>query len=272
MAPGLMKTMEYDGTLCNLNDGHGCMGKCFVNDPAVDRQIGLILTDAYQSTASCIYAAFRGVAGAAPQAPQATQTTGPVDVAAVTAALAGHYVFTPPPNAGYAQNDWHIGDVVQDAGGLRWVNRAGSVWKLVPDVANLKLHTGADNPYFKTNPDIGLALVGGRLQGLLINGGMYAKAAVPATAPPAATGMAQCQEFSDKYAVVAYRGFGFAPADVRSTWIKLGCTTVPSLARVGALCQQMSNQFRIVAMKTYGSADAQVQGSWAAMNCNTSPN
>jgi hypothetical protein len=87
------------------------------------------------------------------------------------------------------------------------------------------------------------------------------------TVAPAAT----CQQWSDAYAIVAGKGFGFSPADVRTSWTAQNCNVNPSPMRVAALCQQMSDKFQIVAGKSFGSADADVQGSWKALNCNTNP-
>lgn len=85
------------------------------------------------------------------------------------ALLPGNYVRTP------AQNDSHIGSLVLDNDGLKWKNRAGSIWKLAPDVPNLKLYTGPDNPHFATYPDIDVVVGNGQLSGLLINGELYTR-------------------------------------------------------------------------------------------------
>lgn len=82
---------------------------------------------------------------------------------------------------------------------------------------------------------------------------------------------ALCQGFSDSYAVVASRGFGFAPADVRTKWVASNCATTPTPAMVPALCQKMSDDFGVVANNTWGRADAQVQGAWVGLNCTASP-
>ncbi len=60
----LMKPVDYKGTICTMNPETGAMytGMCFVNVPAVDNAIGAVLREAYQSTASYIYAAFNPVA------------------------------------------------------------------------------------------------------------------------------------------------------------------------------------------------------------------
>ena len=48
------------------------------------------------------------------------------------------------------QNEWHIGSIEQnDQGELHWVNKAGVSWRLTPDIANQRLLTGPDNPYYE---------------------------------------------------------------------------------------------------------------------------
>ena len=99
--------------------------------------------------------------------------------------LAAGYVHTPPAGVSYTQNDWRIGSLVQGASGLSWRNKTGWVWKLTPDLAQLKLHTGPDNPYYaQGRRDIGNVLSNGQLAGININGAFYAKTAT-ATAQPA---------------------------------------------------------------------------------------
>jgi hypothetical protein len=34
------------------------------------------------------------------------------------------------------QNNWHIGSIKTDGTGLRWTNKAGASWRLIPDLAN----------------------------------------------------------------------------------------------------------------------------------------
>jgi hypothetical protein len=82
-------------------------------------------------------------------------------------AIAGSYVRQP------ILNDWHIGAIVIDADGMRWANKAGSVWKLTAHLPNLKLHTGPDNPYYAQFRDIDLLIGNGQLVGLQINGEPY---------------------------------------------------------------------------------------------------
>ena len=61
MAPGLLATMKYDGTLCTMTTEPGVTytGECFLQDPVVDAKIGQILTEGYQSTASYLYSVFK---------------------------------------------------------------------------------------------------------------------------------------------------------------------------------------------------------------------
>ena len=61
MAPGLLATMQYDGTLCTMTTEPGVTytGDCFLQDPQVDAKIGQILTESYQATASYLYSVFK---------------------------------------------------------------------------------------------------------------------------------------------------------------------------------------------------------------------
>ncbi len=45
-------------------------------------------------------------------------------------------------------NPWHIGDIRYDGSQLEWLNTAGVSWNLTPDLANGRLTTGPDCPYF----------------------------------------------------------------------------------------------------------------------------
>jgi hypothetical protein len=54
-----------------------------------------------------------------------------------------------------------------------------------------------------------------------------------------------CQDITDTYAVVAGKGFGFAPEDARVEWRNNNCSTNPSNNKIPALCQEMSNRFAI---------------------------
>lgn len=61
LAPGLAKVLAYRGTVCTFTTEPAVTytSHCFLNDSAVHAKIGELLFDAYQSTASYIYAAFK---------------------------------------------------------------------------------------------------------------------------------------------------------------------------------------------------------------------
>ncbi len=61
MAPSLLGTMKYNGTLCTMTPEAGVTytGECFINDPVVDNKIGEVLAAGYQSTASYLYSVFK---------------------------------------------------------------------------------------------------------------------------------------------------------------------------------------------------------------------
>jgi len=71
MAPALMRTILKGGNKCTIDlDGLAPLpynGYCFVNDPDVDAQTGIVLKDAYQSTASYIYNVFNTFTGKGPR-------------------------------------------------------------------------------------------------------------------------------------------------------------------------------------------------------------
>ena len=93
-------------------------------------------------------------------------------------ALVGNYVFTPPANAGYSQNAWHFGTLIQNGPGYRWNNQAGVGWNLTPDLANLKLHSGPDNPYHAQHPNLrafDIVVVNGYLTGLRFGPDLYVR-------------------------------------------------------------------------------------------------
>ena len=110
------------------------------------------------------------VAAQAPAAVASAQDVG--------AAVPGNYVFSPPANAGYAQNDWHFVAIVRQGTGYRWTNKAGDGWNLTLDLANLKLRSGPDNPYYTQYPklrDYDLVVVNGQLTGLRIGADFFAR-------------------------------------------------------------------------------------------------
>ncbi|MDO8356983.1 MAG: Vps62-related protein [Nitrospirota bacterium] len=72
------------------------------------------------------------------------------------------------------QNDWHIGSIVQDSTGLRWTNKAGVSWRLEPDLANQRLLTGPDNPYYAQGlREFKLIINNGQITGFTFAGGSY---------------------------------------------------------------------------------------------------
>jgi thiol-activated cytolysin len=97
----------------------------------------------------------------------------------LASALIGSYVHEP------TEHGWHAGELLQDANGLRWANRAGSIWRLKPDLSRLKLHTGPDNPYYARGwRDIDVVVTDGWLVGIRINGEMYDRTPAVAVAAP----------------------------------------------------------------------------------------
>jgi hypothetical protein len=72
------------------------------------------------------------------------------------------------------QNDWHAGTITQEGGALRWTNQAGVGWSLTPDLANQKLITGTDNPYYQQGwREFELVVEGGRIVGFRFQTEMY---------------------------------------------------------------------------------------------------
>jgi hypothetical protein len=86
--------------------------------------------------------------------------------------------YRPPPRALFRQvrlealcgayrrepvgNNWHAGTIGPDLGDhaegepvLRWTNMAGVSWRLWPNIEEGVLRTGADNPYYESNPTTG---------------------------------------------------------------------------------------------------------------------
>ncbi len=67
LAPSLAAVIKYEGTICTMTTEPDTpvtyTGRCFVNEKAAIDKIGELLRDAYQSTASYIYTAFRQAAG-----------------------------------------------------------------------------------------------------------------------------------------------------------------------------------------------------------------
>ncbi len=63
LSPDLMKSLEWDGTICTMSYSSDITytGFCFIRVPKVDKQIGKVLTDGYQSAASYIYNVFKSI-------------------------------------------------------------------------------------------------------------------------------------------------------------------------------------------------------------------
>ncbi len=54
------------------------------------------------------------------------------------------------------QNGWHRGTIKADSDGrFRWTNAAGATWLLTPDLANGRLNTGPDCPYYSQESGTG---------------------------------------------------------------------------------------------------------------------
>lgn len=80
LAPGLMRSLIRPGKECTLEGvelGAPYRGFCFLDDPAVDAQIGIVLQDAYQSTASYIYNVFASDGGGGATNPPEGQSNPP---------------------------------------------------------------------------------------------------------------------------------------------------------------------------------------------------
>ncbi len=78
----------------------------------------------------------------APAAPT-TSAVPPAPVGITLAMVPGTYRRTP------ALNDWHTGTITNIRGQLKWTNKAGVSWNLTADLADGRLRTGDDNPYYK---------------------------------------------------------------------------------------------------------------------------
>jgi hypothetical protein len=90
------------------------------------------------------------VVPAAPKPVPATATASapPAAPAGITLAMvSGTYRRTP------ALNDWHTGTITNIRGQLKWTNKAGVSWSLTADLANGRLRTSEDNPYYKLGRD-----------------------------------------------------------------------------------------------------------------------
>ncbi|MDH5563718.1 MAG: hypothetical protein OEY91_08880, partial [Nitrospirota bacterium] len=74
------------------------------------------------------------------------------------------------------QNGWHMGSIVPDGDRLRWTNKAGASWGLTPDLANQRLLTGPDNPYYAQGlREFKLVISNGQITGFQFAGGTYTR-------------------------------------------------------------------------------------------------
>ena len=79
------------------------------------------------------------------------------------------------------ENNWHIGSITQDGGNLRWTNKEGVSWKLIPDLANRQLLTDRDSPYYgQGGREFKLIVTGGRITGFQFLGETYNRQNTPA--------------------------------------------------------------------------------------------
>ncbi|MEK7316427.1 MAG: VCBS repeat-containing protein [Candidatus Eisenbacteria bacterium] len=109
--------------------------------------------------------ASNAAAAAAPQ-PQPAPT--PPAPAISLESIVGNYRQEP------VQNDWHIGAITADGGGFRWTNKAGLSWSLTPDLANNRLLTGTENPYYSGGSrEFKLIVKDANVTGFSFNGGNY---------------------------------------------------------------------------------------------------
>lgn len=59
----------------------------------------------------------------------------------------GCYISEPFPSSP-SDALWHVGVIDKDANGLYWKNGAGVTWRLTADLANARLETNSENPYY----------------------------------------------------------------------------------------------------------------------------
>ena len=102
------------------------------------------------------------------------QVQAPAQPQLTVAMVPGSYRHNP------VQNDWHMGSIVPDGAGFRWTNKAGASWYLTPDLANQRLKTGPDNPYFAQGlREFKLVFSNGQLTGFQFGGGTYLRDSAP---------------------------------------------------------------------------------------------
>lgn len=70
-------------------------------------------------------------------------------------------------------NDWHFGKICRDGSELKWVNRAGREWRLIPDLENNRLLTDETNPYRGTCQSFDVVENDGKVQGFRFNDDSY---------------------------------------------------------------------------------------------------
>ena len=96
---------------------------------------------------------------------------GPAQTPLTPAMVLGVYRHNP------VQNAWHEGSITQEGATLRWTNKAGATWRLVPDLANQRLLAeGPDNPYAQYgSKEFKLIMENGFIKGFAFGGGTYLK-------------------------------------------------------------------------------------------------
>lgn len=72
-------------------------------------------------------------------------------------------------------NDWHVGSIYSEDGKWFWRNKAGRKWSLIPDLKNLRMLTGKDNPYHsnEASRQFGFVLSNRWITGFVFSGETY---------------------------------------------------------------------------------------------------
>jgi hypothetical protein len=96
-----------------------------------------------------------------------------------TASLLGSYQREP------VENDWQRGQITAGENNtLVWTNAAGVSWRLMPDLANKALRTGADNPYADQGVrDFTIEFSNGEVSGFRFKNEVYRRVAGAAASP-----------------------------------------------------------------------------------------
>lgn len=103
------------------------------------------------------------------------------------------------------QNNWHMGFIVPDGAGLRWTNKAGASWHLIPDLVNQRLQTGPDNPYFAQGlREFKLMVSNGQIVGFEFAGGTYLRESEPVPSQPTIQSRGLFGEESGPHTFVGY--------------------------------------------------------------------